>query len=894
MTEILFHKLTIVATNFGILSFLVVLMMDHYRANYNMQSWSTLFHILCVVWLSIRGLFWLCTLVSDIEWTTWAFHTLYWMPDAFEFGAFSLLPMFFAQIIYANEWKSYWSIIKPIYITSMCTICSLQIAWAVMAAFNTECFKGGISGMHPVATNHDVLIDESTNAFAPRPAGAAANSYSYQAYLLQKPQHLHLYVSDLTPDPPLPGGLLISGREHQESEAEGESTLHKVWMAAVDSLTIEHKQRAVALSGAKTATEEKKHADISSSSLSLRRREEGRLDVKEPQTTREQDTDVDRRRKQKNNVQRQNRPSVYYQDCYGTEVSSAASRLLAFALFVGLSAIQAIYGYKISILPPQQYSQYFTAPVLVTNGVNAALTLCFFTRGLYILGTLLGLALLPAIPLQRDDDVALSVLICFEVWDYIPTLLLLLSVTSRPLGASRTSRSFGFFGGATSAYHSLDDENTDMDGGYFSSRNNSGRSRGSDGGSYGESSGRGGGTGNEQHSIKGGGGWLSGWFKYGSFSRSGSYDAEAAEEYEDTRAFRSRSGSRGNTRSSYDRPVRGLGGSSIAPAPDQLEIEIESEMHTQPVQPLAPWGDEGGDYRRSRVPSLGSLERFAAPSSLEPPRSWLSADRMGMSQTSFGSSPTAYGSALSSNNSSRDVSAGTSPNVGPSAPLSSSLRGTRTALEYIQVTQNRASKHGHRPRNFSYGHSPPKLNVGGPGSTSTALVGGTSSSAFGGAVAGSASGSASGTVGHTVASQPHNTMLKRTRSREELASIVSAGAYGAGGNASASAGAAYADSGSTGITDGGGSVANGGISEDGHVSMEDAINIAQSDRAILLSARQQQRQRGNSDLGLEHLLPPLQDASSSMTSIPPRKSKGAKLTGLAGSTKNDDSEGNTD
>ena len=95
MTEILLHKLTIVATNLSILSFLIVLMVDHYRANYNMQSWSTLFHVLCVVWLSIRGLFWLCALVSDMQWTTWAFHTLYWMPDAFEFGAFSLLPMFF-------------------------------------------------------------------------------------------------------------------------------------------------------------------------------------------------------------------------------------------------------------------------------------------------------------------------------------------------------------------------------------------------------------------------------------------------------------------------------------------------------------------------------------------------------------------------------------------------------------------------------------------------------------------------------------------------------------------------------------------------------------------------------------------------------------------------------
>ena len=181
----------------------------------------------------------------------------------------------------------------------------------------------------------------------------------------------------------------------------------------------------------------------------------------------------------------QDRPPVYYQDCYSTIISSAASRLLAFLLFVGLSVIQAIYGHKISILPPQQYWQYFTAPVMVMNVVNAALTLSFFTRGVYILGTLLGLSLLPAIPLQRDQDVALSVLICFEVWDYIPTILLLLFVTSRPLGASST-RSFRLFGLATNSYHSIDDDSSaDRDGGYYSSKNSSGRSRRSDSGCHG-------------------------------------------------------------------------------------------------------------------------------------------------------------------------------------------------------------------------------------------------------------------------------------------------------------------------------------------------------------------------------------------------------------------------
>ena len=163
--------------------------------------------------------------MSDIEWTTWAFHTLYWMPDAFEFGAFSLLPMFFAQIIYANEWKSYWSVIKPIYITFMCTICSLQIVWAVMAALNTECFQGGISGMHPVATNHDVLIDESTPTYTPK---TPAYSYSYREYMPQRAREESLQVTQ---------GLESSGG------GKVDSRLHSLWMAAVDTIATGEKEK---------------------------------------------------------------------------------------------------------------------------------------------------------------------------------------------------------------------------------------------------------------------------------------------------------------------------------------------------------------------------------------------------------------------------------------------------------------------------------------------------------------------------------------------------------------------------------------------------------------------------------------------------------------------------
>lgn len=51
-------KLVLATTNLSILSFLFVLMIDHYNNYNNFKSWGSVFHILCFLWLSMRGLFW--------------------------------------------------------------------------------------------------------------------------------------------------------------------------------------------------------------------------------------------------------------------------------------------------------------------------------------------------------------------------------------------------------------------------------------------------------------------------------------------------------------------------------------------------------------------------------------------------------------------------------------------------------------------------------------------------------------------------------------------------------------------------------------------------------------------------------------------------------------------
>jgi hypothetical protein len=558
---ILINKVILLTSNFVLLTYLVMLMMNHYRANYNMRSWSTLFHILCVAWLSIRGLFWLWTVVSVTEWSAIAFHSLYWMPNAFEFAAFSLLPMFFAQLIYAAEWKKYWKVVKPIYIIFICTICVLQILWAIMAGLNTKCVGTDITGMHPVATNHDVIQAISLNPPPHLHMGATVSSQQQQQQQQQQ-QHPQLDIynaADAALHTPTPRALRSSSRDE---------------VAALKTEAEEGDSRSSSRDGDGDGDFEEGSSDTSTDRERERERE-----VEEEQERRREAAEKRRRRKHS--------PHIYYEDCYSTDVSSAASRLVAALLFVLLATIQAFYGYKILHLPMQQYAQHFTAPPFLMNILNAVLTICFGTRGLYLLGTLLGFDVLPAIPLQADEDVTLRVLFCFELWDYIPILLLLLSVTSRPLGSGS-----GVFGSSLPGYQSVEDATDEsMDNiSEFDSFSVSEEGVGLEGcGERGNLGGMGG----------DGGGWLGSIITslpgYGSIAggssardrlRSGSGDGSmSGGNMDGTRMAelrsmggRSRSGSNATSRGrsgTFDRQSRGLGGATRAL--DQLEIEIQSD-----------------------------------------------------------------------------------------------------------------------------------------------------------------------------------------------------------------------------------------------------------------------------------------------------------------------------
>jgi len=130
-------------------------------------------------------------------------------------------------------------------------------------------------------------------------------------------------------------------------------------------------------------------------------------------------------------------------DCYHTEYAGNTFRVIAAVCSLLLAIMQGLYGYKIANSDSKNHHEQFLISNQTHLGVvNVFLVLSFLSRGVYQLRALQHNYLLPDIPLQGDDDVSLTTFICFEIWDYIPTILLLMTVTSKSIVKHNSFNSF--------------------------------------------------------------------------------------------------------------------------------------------------------------------------------------------------------------------------------------------------------------------------------------------------------------------------------------------------------------------------------------------------------------------------------------------------------------------
>lgn len=266
-------KLILAVTNYTILVYLCHLIYVHHKSNHNANSFSNLYHILSLVWLTIRGLFWTLTLVTSVEWNPLTFYILYWMPSPFQFSSFMLLPLFCAQILYPTIWKEYGNKIRVVYIGIIIIIVLFQTLWSILAAYETNNKRRYCGGV--IQENHD--------------------------------------------DP----------------------------------------------------------------------------------------------------------------YCLHTDYSSDAFRAVTALCFISLAIIQALYGFKFKQLDEKTHERFLTTSPQYLFYVNIVLFTSFISKGLYQIGAIFHQYILPDIALQNDEDITFSTFLCFELWEYLPTILLILNITGK-------------------------------------------------------------------------------------------------------------------------------------------------------------------------------------------------------------------------------------------------------------------------------------------------------------------------------------------------------------------------------------------------------------------------------------------------------------------------------
>lgn len=148
--DLLPFKFVLTATNFGVLFLLVMILIKHSSYKFDIRSWSTGFNLLCVVWLSFRGAFWILTMCSINYWIGSTFYILFWVPMPISFGAFMLIPLFFAHLLYRTEWKYYWDKIWWIYTATTIGLAIFMISWSILSAMSIqrdlECINGTAAG----------------------------------------------------------------------------------------------------------------------------------------------------------------------------------------------------------------------------------------------------------------------------------------------------------------------------------------------------------------------------------------------------------------------------------------------------------------------------------------------------------------------------------------------------------------------------------------------------------------------------------------------------------------------------------------------------------------------------------------------------------------------------
>jgi hypothetical protein len=124
----------------------------------------------------------------------------------------------------------------------------------------------------------------------------------------------------------------------------------------------------------------------------------------------------------------------YAEECFHTESSTIAFRSITAICFLFLAFIQCWFGVKVLKMDKTRYDQFVISSPELLSIVNIMLVVAFASRSFYQMMAISQLMILPDVPLQPDGDIPASIFMACEIWLYMPTILVLVTFTSRSKG----------------------------------------------------------------------------------------------------------------------------------------------------------------------------------------------------------------------------------------------------------------------------------------------------------------------------------------------------------------------------------------------------------------------------------------------------------------------------
>ncbi|TMW63083.1 hypothetical protein Poli38472_005701 [Pythium oligandrum] len=116
------------------LALLVFTLLQLLRAVQNknkLLAWSTCFYVLCLLWTVVRSTYWI--MIQTRETMTYLeLYLLYWFPTPIQFANFSLLILFYIQVITGKQWRTRWrNICLPLYFLLTLSMATFTAIWAL-------------------------------------------------------------------------------------------------------------------------------------------------------------------------------------------------------------------------------------------------------------------------------------------------------------------------------------------------------------------------------------------------------------------------------------------------------------------------------------------------------------------------------------------------------------------------------------------------------------------------------------------------------------------------------------------------------------------------------------------------------------------------------------------